>query len=106
MDIPYTFPLDFPPARPAARPGARPPADRRRPAPTAGDRRRPPATGADRWRPPGRPPPTARTCPISDFCSNFAHFGYKTDFLRQFHNGSAWFCAEELKTHFFSNEKR
>ena len=31
-----------------------------------------------------------RTWPKSDFWFNFARFGSKADFLRYFHNGSAW----------------
>ena len=53
-----------------------------------------PPTVADR-------PPTARTCPISDFWSNFACFGFKAGFLKTFLNDSAWFCLEKLKKHGF-----
>ena len=67
--------------------GYRPPPTARRPPPTAADRRRP---SADRRR-------TARTCPISDFWSNFACFVFKIRFLKKFLDDSAWFCLEKLK---------
>ena len=38
----------------------------------------------------------------SYFCSNFACFGSKTEFLILCPSGSAWFYVEESKTHSFS----
>ena len=49
-------------------------------------------TAADR-------PPTARTCPISDFWSNFARFGSQNCILTKFIDDSAWFLLEKLKKH-------
>ena len=45
------------------------------------------------------PPGQVRTCPISDFWSNFARFGSKTKFLTKFLDDSAWFLLEKLKKH-------
>ena len=39
--------------------------------------------------------------PSEGFWSNFACFGFKTDFLMKFLNDSAWFCLEKLKKHVF-----
>ena len=36
-----------------------------------------------------------RTCPISDFWSNFACFGFKIGFLTKFLDDSAWFSLEK-----------
>ena len=33
----------------------------------------------------------------SDCWSNFAHFGFRTDFLKKFPHDSARFCVEKLK---------
>ena len=43
-----------------------------------------------------------RTCPISDFWSNFACFGFKIKFLITFLDDSAWLLLEKLKKHIFS----
>ena len=40
-----------------------------------------------------------RTCPISDFWSNFACFGFRMRFLTKCLNDSAWFLLEKLKKH-------
>ena len=42
-----------------------------------------------------------RTCPKSEFWSNSAHFGSKTEFLTKFLNDSACFLQEKLKKHIF-----
>ena len=47
-------------------------------------------------------PPTARTCPISDFLSNFACLGFKVGVLKKFLDDSAWSCLEKLKKCFFN----
>ena len=40
-----------------------------------------------------------RTCPISDFWSNFACFGFKIICLTEFLDDSAWLLLEKLKKH-------
>ena len=40
-----------------------------------------------------------RTCPISDFWSNFVCFGFKIKFLKKILYDSALFCVEKLKKH-------
>ena len=39
-----------------------------------------------------------RTCPMSDFWSNFGCVGFKIGFLTKFLNDSAWFSLKKLKT--------
>merc|ERR1711924_195287 len=46
-----------------------------------------------------------RTCPISDFWSDFACFGFKIGFLTKFLDDSAWFLLEKLKKHIILSKK-
>ena len=42
---------------------------------------------------------------FSHFLTNFAHFGFKIDFLTKFLDDSAWFRVEKLKKHGFETKK-
>ena len=49
------------------------------------------------------PPGQVRACPISDFWTNFTHFGFQIRFLTKFHNDSASFFPEKLKKSSYVN---